>query len=66
MKYPKGKTPAQLTSNVNQSRLREHDLGYIDGYVKAADDRPYAVFVRKGDGVIDMVPMDQIKALFDA
>ena len=64
-KYPKGKTPAQLRNNINQSVLREFDIGYIDGYVQAADSRPYAVFVRDIDGVVDMVPLNSIKALFD-
>ena len=66
MNYPNGKTPAQLTKNINQSDLKELDLGYIDGYVQAADSRPYALFVREDDGLIDMVPVNCVKALFDS
>lgn len=65
IKHPAGKTPAQLKSNVHQSNLREFDLGYIDGNVQGADSRPYAVFVREIDGLVDMVPIHSIKALFE-
>ena len=65
MKYPEGKTPAQLTNNVNQSELKSGDIGYIDGYVQAADRRSYAVFVRE-DGLVDLAPVYCVKALFDS
>lgn len=40
------KTKVRMTSNASQcSEWREGDEGYIDGYVTAADGRPYAVVV---------------------
>lgn len=60
---PIGKTKAVIMSNVNQSQLKQNDLGYIDGYVKGGDDRPYAVFIRWEDGVIDLVPINQLRAI---
>ena len=65
MKYPEGKTPAQIRRDINQTNFKQFDLGYIDGYVQAADTRPYAVFVRE-DGVVDLVPVHQLTALFDS
>lgn len=66
MNYPEGKTPAQLTGNVCQSNLKMNDIGYIDGYVYGSDLRPYIVFIREGDGLIDLVPIYSVKALFDS
>lgn len=62
MIYPAGKTPAQVRQDIHQSNLKAGDIGYIDGYVQAADSRAYAVFVRE-DGVIDLAPLHLIKAL---
>jgi hypothetical protein len=56
------KTRAILTGDVYQSRLKEGDKGYIDGYVRGGDERPYAVFVRDSDGLIDMVSIIQLRA----
>lgn len=61
MKCPVGKTPAKLIHDVHQSDLKIGDRGYIDGYVQAADNRPYAVFVRE-DGVVDLAPVYAIQA----
>lgn len=66
MRYPKGKTPAQLTEDIGRLGLEEHDLGYIDGYLRAGDSRPYAIFVREDDGLISAVPINCLKALFDS
>lgn len=60
---PHGKTYAQLTYDINQSELKEFDIGYIDGYVRGGDERPYCVFVRKSDGLIDLVPMYAVRAI---
>lgn len=57
------KTRAQIIGYVDQSELKEGDIGYIDGYVQAADSRPYAVFVRESDGTIEMVNLFCLKAL---
>lgn len=64
-RYPEGKTPAMLKIDVHQSELKKGDYGYIDGYASGGDGRPYAVFVRDDDGVIDLVPFQSIKALFN-
>lgn len=66
MKYPVGKTRAQIQQDIHQEQLKQFDMGYIDGYVQAADGRAYAVFVRESDGVIGFAPLYLIKALFDA
>jgi hypothetical protein len=63
--YPPGKTPAQLRSDAFQTDLKKGDLGYIDDYVQA-DNSPYAVFVRESDGLIDIVPIFEVIALFDS
>lgn len=42
--------------------MKTGDVGYIDGYVQAADSCPYAVMVRDSDGAIDMVPTYHLKA----
>lgn len=55
------KTRAVITQDVHQSDFVKGDTGYIDGYVQAADTRPYAVFVRD-DGVIDLVPPYLLRA----
>lgn len=55
------KTRAVITQDVHQSEFVKGDAGYIDGYVQAADSRPYAAFVR-ADGVIDLVPVYLLRA----
>lgn len=55
MKMQSGKTTVKCTSDNYQCMIKVGDIGYIDGYVQAADGRPYAIFVRVSDGVIDMV-----------
>lgn len=39
------KTKVRVKYNISQEPLMEGDIGYIDGYVRAADDRAYAVVV---------------------
>ena len=51
-----------LRQDIHQSELKKDDYGYIDGYVTAADNRPYAVFVDEA-GIVDLVPVYQLKAL---
>lgn len=62
MIIPKDKTKAMLRQDIHQSELKKDDYGYIDGYVTAADNRPYAVFVDEA-GIVDLVPVYQLKAL---
>jgi len=62
---PKGKTHAKILSDIHQTDLKHGDMGYIDGYVRAGDSRPYAVFVRYSDGLIDFVPLHALRAGFD-
>jgi len=57
----KAKTKVEITTNVNQCLFEKGDRGFIDGYVQAADKRPYAVIV-VGDK-IDLVPFYAIKVL---
>lgn len=56
------KTRATITGDIYQSELRKNDAGYIDGYVQAADSRPYAVFVRDSDGIVDLVHLHKLIA----
>ena len=65
MKYPAGKTPAQIKDDVYQEPFKRLDVGYIDGYVRGGDNRPVAVFVRESDGYIGFLPTYQLQALFD-
>jgi|TARA_R110000851_G_scaffold72207_1_gene160166 hypothetical protein len=62
MKIPEGKTKVKLMKSVSQSQLEIFDVGYIDGYAQAADERPYAVFVRVRDGLMDMVTINSVVA----
>ena len=63
VKTPQGKTEAFVTQDIHQTPFRREDFGYIDGYVTAADDRPYAVFVRASDGKVDLVATHQLLAV---
>ena len=62
MKIPQGKTEVIATSDSHQCEIKMGDVGYIDGYVRGGDDRPYAVFVRLSDGKIDLAPAYLLKA----
>ena len=57
------KTKVKIDQDVNESMLRKDDIGYIDGYVTAADGRPYAVVVIPSTNVIDMCPLNLLTAL---
>ncbi len=56
------RTKVILLNDVPQSDFKRGDTGYIDGYVKAADSRPYAVMVRYRDGRFELVSTYVIKA----
>ncbi len=62
MKVPDGKTVVILTASPAQCMFKEYDIGYIDGYVVGGDGRTYAVVVGIKDGIIDLVPMDSLRA----
>lgn len=51
------RTNVIVKSDVNQSAIKKGDMGYIDGYVQAADGRAYAVVVVPSKKIIDMVPI---------
>ncbi len=57
-------TRVVVTEDVYQTELKKGDTGRIDGYVRMADDRGYAVVVRD-DGYIDCAPLYRLKAVFD-
>lgn len=57
------KTKVKVDQDINESLLRKGDLGYIDGYVTAADGRPYAVVVIPSTNVIDICPMNLLTPL---
>lgn len=63
MKSLGGKTKVRLCGSPPQTQLRQDDLGYIDGYVRGANDVPLAVFVRLYDGLIDLVPINTLLAV---
>lgn len=58
------KTKVEIDQNINESLLRKHDIGYIDGYVTAADGRPYAVVVIPEKKLIDMCPINLLTPFF--
>ena len=55
------KTKVELKDDVQQSQLKKGDKGYIDGYLRAADNRGYAVVV-VGER-LDFVPLYSLKVI---
>ena len=55
------KTKVEVKEDERQSQLKKGDKGYIDGYVRAADNRGYAVVV-VGD-IIDFCPLYNLKVI---
>jgi len=53
------KTTVYITHDIKHTRLAKGQSGYIDGYCRGADGKPYAVVVV--DHAIDMVPIHAIK-----
>ena len=39
------KTWVKVKNDIHQEPLKKGDIGYIDGWLRAADDRPYAAVV---------------------
>ncbi len=63
MKIPSGKTKVILIKDVHQSDFKKGDIGYIDGYVQAADRISYAVVVRLSDRKFEHVPIYKLEAI---
>ena len=55
------KTNIKILSDVHQSQIKRGDVGYIDGYVQAADRRGYAVVVIPAKKIIDLVSVTQLE-----
>jgi|2_EtaG_2_1085320.scaffolds.fasta_scaffold37301_2 sugar lactone lactonase YvrE len=55
------KTKVEIKTDVHQCQLKKGEKGYIDGYVRAADNRGYAVVV-VGER-LDFVPLYSLKVL---
>lgn len=62
MKVPNGKSMAVMVKAEHQCDLEVGAKGYIDGYVQAADNRPYAIFVSE-TGCVDMVSLYCLRAI---
>jgi hypothetical protein len=60
---PEQKTRVLIKQKINQTDFEEGDFGYIDGYVRGGDERPYAVVVRLRDGYIDLAMVHQLQAV---
>lgn len=57
------KTRVILNSDETEGPLKMGDVCFVDGYVKAADNRPYAVCVRESDGLFGFLSVFQLTAL---
>lgn len=55
------KTQIEITSDYPHAMFNIGDKGYIDGYVQAADSRPYACVIVGQD--IDLVPFHALKVI---
>lgn len=55
------KTKVEITADIHQCQLRKGEKGYIDGYVRAGDNRGYAVVVV--DERLDFVPLYSLKVI---
>jgi len=51
-----------LATNHSMKRLSPGDIGYIDGYLRGADDIPYAVVYVQGKG-IELIPFYSLEVL---
>lgn len=61
IKVMETKTNIEIIHDTYQCRHKKGDKGYIDGYVMAADNRPYAIVVCKE--VLDFVPIWAMKVI---
>ncbi len=52
-------TKIEITQKYSQGLFEIGDIGIIDGYVRAADGKPYSVVIVRG--VFDLVPVWALK-----
>ena len=67
VRIPDGKTEVVMVQRECQCDLEIGDKGYIDGYVTAADSRPYAIFIAVSGariGEVNMVSLYCIKLIY--
>ena len=57
------KTRVKVKENIHQCSIGKDCIGYIDGYVNGADNRPYAVVVSGSE--IDMIPLYNLEAIME-
>ena len=55
------KTNVEMKNDQHQCEIKKGDVGYIDGYVRAADDRSYACVVVPDKGIVDLVSIYNVK-----
>lgn len=55
------KTFVRVTSDVNNGQAKKGDIGYIDGYVRGADDVPYAIVVILD--LLSFVPLNKLEVI---
>jgi len=55
------KTKVKILGDVHQENAKNGDIGFIDGYVRGGDDRPYAVVVIGKS--LSFVPIYQIEVI---
>ncbi len=61
MIIPTGKTKVVLIDD--DYTFKKGDIGYVDGYVQAADRKPYAIVIRLSDRKFEHVPIYKLKQL---
>ena len=53
------RTNVKIKHDIHQTDLKKDDQGYIDGYLRAADNRGYAAVVVLSKGIVDFCPLDE-------
>lgn len=51
----------EVKSDVQHSEVKKGMQGVVDGYVRGADDRPYAAVVFEDSGLIELISTHQLK-----
>lgn len=57
------KTEVIINGTDRYNSFNDKDTGYIDGYVKGGDDRPYAVVVLDKDDSVVMVEIYRLRKI---
>lgn len=61
---PNGATCVQIVRQPpHGTKFKPWDVGYVDGYVRDADDAPYAIVVRLDDGYMDLISITRLKGV---